>query len=276
MRRFSTLFCAAAVLLGPAFLGPASLGPAVLGLAAPAAAEEPAAMMGPGEIRLTLKLDSRSISFPSTLVPLARKTMPFEPQDHAPTDGMRAAAAELAPMLAAAKAESAFVVTAYAEDALVAYRRARAVRGALIERHQIAAQRIVAAGRAAPGHVGGATIVDVHEIDPSKCAGCGPTPFRSIAYDSGAMRLVTMLPEQAAAHAAAPRPAQVQPAALPREARREAEPSAPPQLRSQTRAPATARTQTSSGDCPRPRIIIDDYYPGGPLVPCRSGRRGGG
>jgi len=227
------------------------------------------------EIRLTLKMSERSISFVTKLEPLARRTIVFEGQDHAPTDAMRAAVAELAPILAAAKAENAFVVTAYAADPIVAYRRARAVRGELIERHQISAARLVAAGRAAPGHVGGAAIVDVHEIDPAACSGCGPTPFRSIAYDSGALRLVTMLPERTAAAQPASRPVALplpQPRpALPPAAR----PAAPIPAPREARVPAPrAAFRASDNACVRPRIVIDDYYRGGPLVDCRGLRRG--
>lgn len=248
-------------------------------------ANEPATPAAPplaaGDMRLTLKLDERSVSFKSTLAPLARRTMTFEGQDHAPTESMREAAQELAQALsAAAKPDGAFVVMAYAADPLVAYRRARAVRGALIERHQVAAARLVAAGRAASGHVGGATIVDIYGVDPAGCSGCGDTPFRSIAYDSGTMRLVTALPETLAASAPAPGPnpaASPTPSGSPAPIARPERPSAqrhvapaPAMPSRAVRMPAAAPTQRAAmAGCRRPRIIIDDYYPGGPMVPCR-------
>jgi hypothetical protein len=267
-----------------------------------AARAEEAAPPAPDEVRLTLTLNGRSVAFNSTLEPLARRTIAFEGQDHAPTESLRAVAAELAPLLAAAPAKSAFVVVAYAADPVVAYRRARALRGDLIERHQIGAARLVATGRAAPGHSGGATIVDIQAIDPAACSGCGETPFRTIAYDSGTTGLVTVLPERLASAGAAPKPAVPQavvskpvlsqPAAPtaaasridpPKPVRSEApvRPSAAAVVSPAPRriVPATAAPRApmirQAGGCPRPKIIIDDYYPGGPLVPCgRAAREG--
>ncbi len=256
--------------------------------AGPSFAVEPAApAVGPAadEIRLTIRMNERNFGFASKQEPMARRTMMFETTDHAPTDEMRAIVAELAPLLQAAPADKAFVITAYAADPIIAYRRARAVRGELIERHQVAAARLVAAGRAAPGHVGGATIVDLHQIDPAACSGCGETPFRTIAFDSGTSRLVTMLPERLATPggaagpaAALPKPAAPKPAApKPAAARQETarivpapplQPRPAPDLR-----PLRNTAPVASGACPRPRIIIDDYYPGGPIVPCRAGAR---
>jgi hypothetical protein len=263
---------------------------------APAWALEPATpAAGPAapaadEIRLTIRMNERSFGFLAKQEPLARRTMVFETSDHAPTDEMRAVVAELAPLLQAAPGEKAFVITAYAADPTVAYRRARAVRGELIERHQIAAARLVAAGRAAPGHVGGATIVDLHQIDPAACSGCGETPFRTIAFDSGTSRLVTMLPERLAASAGAaaasaavpPKPAA--PRIAPTPAAPKAASARPEPARIIPAAPLQARpaqdlralrgpVPVATGACPRPRIIIDDYYPGGPIVPCRPGSR---
>ncbi len=230
------------------------------------------------EIRLTIRMGERSFGFVAKQEPLVRRTFAFEGAEHAPTDEMRAAVAELVPLLQAARAESAFVVTAYAADPVVAYRRARAVRGELIERHQIAAARLVAAGRAAPGHVGGATIVDLHEIDPAACSGCGATPFRTIAYDSGTTRLVTMLPERVASAgsaAAGPAALPAKPAAAPRAEKPRMEPARPLPRPAQDLGAMRSPAPSAIGGCPRPRIIIDDYYPGGPLVPCRAPQRNG-
>jgi hypothetical protein len=59
--------------------------------ALPAFANEPAdAAPKAGEIRITVKLNERAVSFPGAAEPLARRTMAFEGQDHAPTDAMRA------------------------------------------------------------------------------------------------------------------------------------------------------------------------------------------
>jgi hypothetical protein len=279
----------------------------VLIQAGPTAANE--AVPGPGEVRLTVRLNERNVSFPSALEPVARKTITFETKEYAPTDEMRQGVAELKAALAALKPDASLIITAYASDDFIAYRRARAVRGELIERHQMDASRIIAAGRIAAEHTGGATVIDVNQVDPTKCTGCGPTPFRAIAYDSGTMRLVTVLPEMlaataqpqaqkaeasapvAAAPVVAPKPAPVaiprapvQQAAKPKETETKsgriiaAPPAAvqPPQAiqRPVAQRIATPQPRAAAGGCPRPRIIIDDYYPGGPLVPCNGRLKG--
>jgi hypothetical protein len=273
----------------------------------PTAANE--AIPGPGEVRLTVKLNERNVSFPSALEPVARKTITFEAKEYAPTDEMRQGVAELKAALATLKPDASLIITAYASDDFIAYRRARAVRGELIERHQMDASRIIAAGRVAPEHTGGATVIDVNQVDATKCTGCGPTPFRAIAYDSGTMRLVTVLPEMLAAtvqqqaqkaEAAAPvaaapvvaaKPAPVaiprapiQQAAKPKET--EAKPgriiaappvaTQPPQAvqRPVAQIVAAPQPRAAAGGCLRPRVIIDDYYPGGPRMSCQGRLRG--
>ncbi len=102
------------------------------------------------EIRLTIRMNQRSFGFLAKQEPLARRTMVFETTDHAPTDEMRAAVAELAPLLQARPTTRLSMVTAYAADPTVAYRRARAVRGELIERPPDRRARLVAAAGPRP------------------------------------------------------------------------------------------------------------------------------
>jgi hypothetical protein len=131
--------------------------------------------------------------------------------------------------------------------------------------------RIIATGRKAEGHAGDLAVVDVYAADATRCGGCGGSTFRTIALDSGTSALVTSIAEavagarpatQASAEpkAAAPRPQRIQPAAAP-----------VPQAPAVAVAPRQQAAVQSSG-CARPKIIIDDYYPGGPIVPCRSTR----
>jgi hypothetical protein len=278
----------------------------IVAMFAPALAQEPSAspattVISPvadaaaTKMRATITLGVRKVSFAGDLEPLARRAVAFDAATADVTDSARLGVAELKDALAEARgkkglaASSPIVVIAYGQDAERAYRRARAVRGELIERHQADPAAIVAAGRQAPGHTEGTTVVDIYAIDPATCAGCGETPFSTIARDSGAMKLVTALLEaapaarQAAGAAPAPRVAPRRIAAPLATAPRIApapvstpSPSALAPASPQPDAavkPAPRRIQVSAAGCPRPRIIIDDYYPGGPIVPCRIPRR---
>jgi hypothetical protein len=274
----------------------------VVAMFSPAIAQEPSAspattVISPvadaaaTKMRATITLGVRKISFAGDLEPLARRAVAFDTATADITESARIGIAELKDALAEARgkkglpASSPVVVIAYGQDAERAYRRARAVRGELIERHQADPAAIVAAGRQAPGHTGGATVVDVYSIDPATCVGCGETPLSTIARDSGAMKLVTALLEaapaarQAAGTAPAPRVAPQRTAAplasapriAPTPAPSTTAPAAPNPIGAAT--PAPRRIQVSAAGCPRPRIIIDDYYPGGPIIPCRVQRR---
>jgi hypothetical protein len=224
------------------------------------------------------------------------------------------------------------IIVAYHADEMTAYRRARAVRGEMIERFQMDPATMIATGRTVPEHTSGLTVIDVHAVDPASCTGCGNATFRTLAFDSGTVRLVTLIPEILADQGAKPvlalpdaRPAPVRqivqaapmpqktmspvesarttsavPAARPTPVRQilRAAPAPQPTIASvQTTKPASvAKSLTTlkaeaankdyvppqelkrlkertmalaGGSCPRPRIIIDDYYPGGPLVPCK-------
>jgi pyruvate/2-oxoglutarate dehydrogenase complex dihydrolipoamide acyltransferase (E2) component len=161
---------------------------------------------------------------------------------------------------------------------------------------------MIATGRTVPEHTSGLTVIDVHTVDPASCTGCGNATFRTLAYDSGTVRLVTLIPEILADQGAKPEPVITAARAAPvRQITRAAPPPEPAAAPMQAAKPApVARKATAvkteptnkdyippqearrlkehsmalaSGGCPRPRIIIDDYYPGGPLVPCKSAGR---
>jgi hypothetical protein len=187
-------------------------------------------------------------------------------------------------------------------DEVVNYRRARALRTALIEMQLEDAAKVVIAARAAgEGQTNddGKARVDLVPLDPARCGGCGDTPFRTIALDTGVSKLVRAtaedvvvaitpevgtkakadiaaaplppvrqqatekLPERAQAPRAAQKPALDRPV-MPRREARTAIADYDDYMQPRRR---TARSYASGG-CARPDIIIDDYYPGGPLVGC--------
>ncbi len=244
----------------------AMIGAIGLALASAAALAQTAAqlMPAPGEIKLSIAMGQRTVAFPAKSEPLARETIPFEAGGHAVTEEGRTAMGRLQEALFRQPGGS-LVVIVYGDDEKLAFQRARAVRGELAERHSMDAGRIIATGRKAEGHAGDLAVVDVYGADPTRCGGCNGSTFRTLALDSAAMQLVTVRPEmlpQAQVSAAPARPA---PAPAPRPPQRQAaaETAAP--------APRAAAPRQAEG-CPRPRIIIDDYYPGGPMVPCRASR----
>jgi hypothetical protein len=226
-----------------------------------------------GEQRLTLNLGARSVAFAAKIAPIARETIPFEPAGHAVTEDGRQAMARLQESLFRQPGGSLILVV-YGENETLAYQRARAVRGELAERHSMDQARIIATGRKADGHAGDLAVVDVYAADATRCGGCGGSTFRTIALDSGTSALVTSTAEALpAARSTAEAPAE------PRTTAPAPAPAAPRIQRIQPAAPAAAPTpaprhhaSVQAGGCARPKIIIDDYYPGGPIVPCRSGR----
>jgi hypothetical protein len=232
-----------------------------------------------GEVRLTLKMGARNVAFPAKIAPIAREPVPFETAGHAVTPEGRQAMIRLQEALFRQPGGS-LVLVVYGADEALAFQRAKAVRGELAERHSMDPARIIASGRKAEGHAGDLAIVDVYGADPTRCGGCGSSTFRTIALDSATMAMVSVTPEaipqqqpaQAAARPAA-RPATVGAPAQPAAKPVPAEPARPvPAI-----VPAAPKAEVTAaalpvGSCPKPRIIIDDYYPGGPMVPCRATR----
>jgi hypothetical protein len=268
-----------------------------------------------GEMRLNLRMNGTSAAFTGAMEPVAREQIPFEDGEYSVGQNTREAIAKLQQKLAASKGKS-MIIVAYHADEMTAYRRARAVRGEMIERFQMDPAIMIATGRTVPEHTAGLTVVDIHTVDPASCTGCGNATFRTLAYDSGTVRLVTLIPEiladqgaKLAPAAAVTRPAPVRqivqsaptPATAPAPVRQILRAAPAPESTSapvQTAKPAPAARKAAavkadpanrdyiprqeikrlkertmalaSGSCPRPRIIIDDYYPGGPLVPCKA------
>jgi hypothetical protein len=196
-----------------------------------------------------------------------------------------------------------FAILVSGGDEVVNYRRARALRTQLIEMQLEDAAKVVIAARATgegQANDDGKARVDLVPLDPARCGGCGDAPFRTLVLDTGVQKLVRAtaedvvvpasqvagkdgkdtdvaaapLPpvrqqatEKTTERAQAPRPAQ-RPASA-----RQAEPRYDGRTvfvdtddYAQPRSRVT-RSASRSG-CQLPDIIIDDYYPGGPLVGC--------
>jgi hypothetical protein len=225
-----------------------------------------------GELRLTLSMGNRTVAFPAKMTPIARESIPFEAGGHAVTPEGRQAMIQLQEALFRQPGGSLILVV-YGENEALAYQRAKAVRGELAERHSMDPARIIASGRKAQGHAGDLAVVDVYSADPTRCGGCGTSNFRTIALDSATMSLVTATAEALPTATATSAP---KPAPPPRTA---AAPARPTVIAAPATAPAPTQVfatvsapQATPGACPRPKIIIDDYYPGGPIVPCRPNR----
>jgi hypothetical protein len=237
-----------------------------------------------GEVRLTLSMGARTVAFPAKMTPIARESVPFEAEGHAVTAEGREAMIRLQDALFRQPGGS-LVLVVYGADESLAYKRARAVRGELAERHSMDPARIIASGRKAEGHGGDLAVVDIYSADATRCGGCGGSSFRTIALDSATMNLVTVTPEalpqqQAAATAAAAQqkapqartPARTAAPKPARAAESDVIPAPAPRPAAIARTEQRAVASMSASGCPRPRIIIDDYYPGGPIVPCRPVR----
>ena len=195
-----------------------------------------------------------------------------------------------------------FAILVSGGDEVVNYRRARALRTQLIEMQLEDAGKVVIAARATgEGQASddGKARVDLVPLDPARCGGCGDASFRTLALDTGVQKLVRASAEDVvvpASQTAGKDSADVATAPVP-PARQQATEKAP-----QVAAPASRPAQklavdrsgeprydgrtvlvepddygqqrrrisrsVSRGGCQMPDVIIDDYYPGGPLVGC--------
>jgi hypothetical protein len=262
----------------------AGLAAALVSAAAVAASQQADQLMPQaGEVRITLAMGARTVAFPAKITPIARESVPFETGGHAVTQEGREAMIRLQEALFRQPGGS-LVLVVYGEDETLAFQRAKAVRGELAERHSMDPARIIASGRKAPGHQGDLAVVDVYGADPTRCGGCAGATFRTIALDSATLGLVTMTPEvlpQAASQATAakpPVPARTAPRAAAAAADSPVQAAKPTPAPAQRILPVLPQTEPKMqasavvSSCQRPKIIIDDYYPGGPIVPCRAGR----
>lgn len=196
-----------------------------------------------------------------------------------------------------------FVILVSGGDEVVNYRRARALRTQLIEMQLEDAGKVAIAARAAgegQANDDGKARVDLVPLDPARCGGCGDVPFRTLVLDTGVQKLVRASAEDVVVPAtqvagkegretgdvaAAPLPPVRQQATekapqrvqAPRPAQKLAfERSAEPRYDSRTVFVDTDDygqqrrriSRSVSRGCAMPDIIIDDYYPGGPLVGC--------
>lgn len=196
-----------------------------------------------------------------------------------------------------------FVILVSGGDEVVNYRRARALRTQLIEMQLEDAGKVAIAARAAgegQANDDGKARVDLVPLDPARCGGCGDVPFRTLVLDTGVQKLVRASAEDVVVPAtqvagkegretgdvaAAPLPPVRQQATekapqrvqAPRPAQKLAfERSAKPRYDGRTVFVDTDDygqqrrriSRSVSRGCAMPDIIIDDYYPGGPLVGC--------
>ncbi|SEL49270.1 hypothetical protein SAMN04515666_10464 [Bosea lupini] len=195
-----------------------------------------------------------------------------------------------------------FAILVSGGDEVVNYRRARALRTQLIEMQLEDAGKVVIAARATgEGQAtdDGKARVDLVPLDPARCGGCGDAPFRTLVLDTGVQKLVRASAEDAVVPAsqvagkdgqdtnvtAAPLPP-VRQQATEKTVERAQAPRPAPKLATARQAEPRydGRTvmvepddygqqrrrisRSTNRGCAMPDIIIDDYYPGGPLVGC--------
>lgn len=256
---------------------------------------------------LKLEFSSRTISFGVAQAAreiMTTRQIPFAPGSWEVTSDARRAITQLRDIFRGNAPKGApFAILVSGGDEVVNYRRARALRTQLIEMQLEDAGKVVIAARATgEGQAAddGKARVDLVPLDPARCGGCGDASFRTLALDTGVQKLVRASAEDAvvpasqvagkdgkdtdvataplppvrqqatektAERAQAPRPGQKQMAARPAEPRYDGRTvfvdtdDYGQQRRRITRS-------ANRGGCPMPDIIIDDYYPGGPLVGC--------
>lgn len=261
-----------------------------------------------GERPQSLKLEFSARTVSLGVVQAAREIMttrqiPFAPGSWEVTAEARRAISQLRDIFRGNAPKGApFAILVSGGDEVVNYRRARALRTQLIEMQLEEAAKVVIAARAAgegQANDDGKVRVDLVPLDPARCGGCGDTPFRTIALDTGVSKLVRATAEDVVVAVtpeavAAKDKADVAAAPLPPVRRQSATEKTPEQARTPRAAQQPAlerpvmprreartasadyddysqprrRAARSQGGCARPDIIIDDYYPGGPLVGC--------
>ncbi|WP_186416937.1 hypothetical protein [Bosea sp. CS1GBMeth4] len=230
------------------------------------------------------------------------RQIPFAPGSWEVTSEARRAISQLRDVFRGNAPKGApFAILVSGGDEVVNYRRARGLRTALIEMQIEDAAKVVIAARAAgEGQASddGKARVDLVPLDPARCGGCGDVPFRTLVLDTGVQKLVRATAEDVlvpAAQVAGKETADIATAPLPpvrqqagekpaersQAARQAPKPALerPWQPRQEARTVWTAPDDyaqprrravrgSGRGGCPLPDIIIDDYYPGGPLVGC--------
>lgn len=239
---------------------------------------------------------------------MTTRQIPFAPGSWEVTSDARRAITQLRDIFRGNAPKGApFAILVSGGDEVVNYRRARALRTQLIEMQLEDAGKVVIAARAAgEGQAidDGKARVDLVPLDPARCGGCGDASFRTLALDTGVQKLVrataedTIVPTSQLAGKDGKDTTDVAAAPVP-PVRQQATEKAP--QRTQAAAPAPRPVQKLAYDrsgeprydgrtvlvepddygqqrrrisrsvnrgCQMPDIIIDDYYPGGPLVGC--------
>ncbi|MFC5421164.1 hypothetical protein ACFPOB_16530 [Bosea eneae] len=237
---------------------------------------------------------------------MTTRQIPFAPGSWEVTSDARRAITQLRDIFRGNAPKGApFAILVSGGDEVVNYRRARALRTQLIEMQLEDAGKVVIAARATgEGQAAddGKARVDLVPLDPARCGGCGDASFRTLALDTGVQKLVRASAEDAVVPASQVagkdgKDTDVATAPLP-PVRQQATEKAPQRVAAPVPRPAQklavdrsgeprydGRTvlvepddygqqrrrisrSVSRGGCQMPDIIIDDYYPGGPLVGC--------
>ncbi|AZO79407.1 MULTISPECIES: hypothetical protein [unclassified Bosea (in: a-proteobacteria)] len=237
---------------------------------------------------------------------MTTRQIPFAPGSWEVTSDARRAITQLRDIFRGNAPKGApFAILVSGGDEVVNYRRARALRTQLIEMQLEDAAKVVIAARAAgEGQASddGKARVDLVPLDPARCGGCGDASFRTLALDTGVQKLVrataedTVIPASQVAGKDGKDTTDVATAPVP-PVRQQATEKA--QQRTQASAPRPAQklafdhsaeprydgrtvlvepddygqqrrriSRSVNRGCQMPDIVIDDYYPGGPLVGC--------
>jgi hypothetical protein len=257
---------------------------------------------------LKLEFSSRTVSFGVAQAAreiMTTRQIPFAPGSWEVTSDARRAITQLRDVFRGNAPKGApFAILVSGGDEVVNYRRARALRTQLIEMQLEDAGKVVIAARAAgegQANDDGKARVDLVPLDPSRCGGCGDASFRTLALDTGVQKLVrataedVVVPASQVAGKDGKDTADVAATPVP-PVRQQATEKAPQRAqppRVATQKPTFDRAEprydgrtvwaepddygqqrrrisrsVSRGGCQMPDIIIDDYYPGGPLVGC--------
>jgi hypothetical protein len=256
---------------------------------------------------LKLEFSSRTVSFGVAQAAreiMTTRQIPFAPGSWEVTSEARRAITQLRDIFRGNAPKGApFAILVSGGDEVVNYRRARALRTQLIEMQLEDAAKVVIAARVAgegQANDDGTARVDLVPLDPARCGGCGDASFRTLALDTGVQKLVRATAEDtvvAASQLAGKDTTDVATAPVPparqqatEKAQQRASAPAPrvasqrPALERQAEPRYDGRTVLVEPDdygqqrrrisrsvnrgCQMPDIVIDDYYPGGPLVGC--------
>ncbi len=256
---------------------------------------------------LKLEFSSRAVSFGVAQAAreiMTTRQIPFAPGSWEVSSDARRAITQLRDIFRGNAPKGApFAILVSGGDEVVNYRRARALRTQLIEMQLEDAGKVVIAARATgegQANDEGKARVDLVPLDPARCGGCGDASFRTLALDTGVQKLVRATAEDVVVPTspvtAKDRKDTTDVAAAP--VRQQTTEKAPQRLSTPAPRPAQklaldrsaeprydGRTvlvepddygqqrrrinrSVSRGGCQMPDIVIDDYYPGGPLVGC--------